>query len=89
MSHGQRITVPKLLQGFISMHVIPVDPFIVQIWVSLLLCFLSFCLLHHHADYHWDRLFLCHHIPLTYDLFDHSYLLTYLTPSMTHDCLPM
>jgi hypothetical protein len=45
--------------------------------------FLS-CLLHHHADYHWDHLSLRHHIPLTYDLFDHSYLLTYLTPSMTH-----
>jgi hypothetical protein len=49
--------------------------------------FLS-CLLHHHADYHWDHLFLRHHIPLTYDLFDYSYLLTYLTPSMTHIRLP-
>jgi hypothetical protein len=55
--------------------------------VNCYVFFLS-CLLHHHADYHWDRLFLRHHIPFTYDLFDHSYLLTYLTPSMTHIRLP-
>jgi hypothetical protein len=44
---------------------------------STMLCFLLSCLLHHHADYHWDRLFLCHHIPLcTTCLITHICLLT-------------
>jgi hypothetical protein len=49
-----------------------------------------FCLLHHtyHMDYHWDHLFFRHHIPSTYDLSDHSYLLTDLTLYMTHIGLP-
>jgi hypothetical protein len=47
--------------------------------------FLSFCLLHHHVDYHWDRhLYFVIHIPHHARLID-SYLLTPMTHTPPSD----